>query len=166
MIVGIACKNGSGKSLFVDQFFFEHNLTTTVCTNEVNFHPEYTVNDIVHLFKGTGKFVNDLEYYRRYDIASMMEKKAKFLSSGEMQKVKLYLAFSKPEQNLIFDEPTSFLNKDARALFFEDLITFKTQHNIILISHYKEDLEQVCDAIYNLDEDKERYEHDKLFDQV
>ena len=64
---------------------------------------------------------------------------------------------------MILDEPFNGLDQKSVDYFRNEIIKFKKEGlTIIITSHYKEDIEKLCDIVYEMNEGKIKlYEIDK-----
>ena len=81
--------------------------------------------------------------------------KIEFLSTGEQQMVQIARALSLGGQVLLFDEPTSSLSiKEKEKLFDVIKNLCDTNHTIVFISHYLEEVQKICDRVVVLRDGK------------
>lgn len=104
------------KISFVEQkpFFFEDKISTIINSN--NEH----------------NIITDLGFSSDRIKSKIDEKK---LSGGELQKISILAVLSKKASLIIFDEPTSNMDKKSKEYFFEYIQKLKKDKIIILISH-------------------------------
>lgn len=69
------------------------------------------------------------------------------VSGGEKQRIAIARSLYKNSEILIFDEPTSSLDKNTERQIISLIESFKKKKTIIIISH-KKDIFEVCDKIY------------------
>ena len=75
------------------------------------------------------------------------------ISGGQQKKIQIARCFyqiTNDKKLLILDEPTENLDAESKAIFFNEIIKYKNNKTIILISHNNEDL-KLCDKIFNLE---------------
>ena len=81
------------------------------------------------------------------------------ISGGQQKKVQIARCFyqiTEDKKLLILDEPTENLDAESKAIFFNEIIKYKNNKTIILISHNHDDL-KICDKIFNLKKKNRRY---------
>ncbi len=57
-------------------------------------------------------------------------------------------------QFLILDEPTSSLDQESRKFIYQLIQKLKSEKSILIISHYLEDLKDIADDIYVINDTK------------
>mgnify|MGYP003294425486 CR=1 FL=1 len=79
------------------------------------------------------------------------------------QKLKIAQAIMEKPRVLILDEPFNGLDQKSVDYFRNALINLKKDGmTIIITSHYKEDIDKLCDIVYEMNEGKIKlYEMDK-----
>jgi ABC-type multidrug transport system ATPase subunit len=70
-------------------------------------------------------------------------------SSGMHQRLQLALSLLSKTSLILYDEPTSFLDNDAKKWFYKLLSKFKKDRTVIIASNDVEDLNE-CDIIYKI----------------
>ncbi|MDW2800887.1 ABC transporter ATP-binding protein [Clostridium boliviensis] len=73
------------------------------------------------------------------------------LSGGERQKISLLRSFVGNNDFIIYDEPTSYLDKSSNDFFINKLQEMKLQNKIILIITHDHTLQNYCDVCINLE---------------
>lgn len=72
-------------------------------------------------------------------------------SLGMKQKLALAMAFLEDPAILILDEPLSALDESSVSHAREKILEAKTQGKLIVVaSHYKEDIQSLCDVVYKM----------------
>ncbi len=80
-------------------------------------------------------------------------------SLGMKQRLALTQAFMEDPELLILDEPMNSLDKEAVTLVRKLLIDKKKEGKAIVISsHYKEDIDSLCDKVFLIEEGKINYD--------
>ena len=87
---------------------------------------------------------------------------AQKISGGEKQRIGIARALYRDTQVLIFDEPTSSLDRENEKIFRETVLKIRENRFIIIVSHNKETL-SVCDKIYKLKNENLILENDSNF---
>lgn len=93
------------------------------------------------------------EVLRQVGLDPTLKKKVKHYSLGMRQRLAIAQAIMEDPHILILDEPMNGLDKNGvaemRALFLEEKKQGKT---IILASHNKEDIDVLCDHVYEMED--------------
>lgn len=78
------------------------------------------------------------------------------MSTGMKAKLKILMAMSHQAEILILDEPTSGLDVMAREGILDALRAYMEQEEraILISSHISGDLENLCDDLYLIDQEK------------
>ncbi len=134
-IVGIVGPNGIGKTTFMKMLAKEIN-PDNISLNEkakISYKPQYisyTGNKIVsELFDKTEIEKIRKTLIKQLEIDSLLDKKAKNLSGGELQRVSIALCLSKKADLYLLDEPSAYLDIEQR------LITGKAIRNHLAINN-------------------------------
>lgn len=70
------------------------------------------------------------------------------LSVGEQQMVQIARALSQGGKILLFDEPTSSLSFKEKEKLFQVMRSLKeTNHTLVFISHYLDEIQEICDRV-------------------
>jgi ABC-type multidrug transport system ATPase subunit len=115
---------------------------------------EYNINE---QFKFHFKFKTPLfdfsfdEFLQILAFPGYKDKAIENYSSGMHQRLQLALAILSKTELLLLDEPTSFLDFDARKWFYLLLQKYRGSRTIIIASNDQDDL-QVCDSINDIRE--------------
>ena len=113
---------------------------------------EFTLREI---YEFHFKFKSNINNETYYDFKSWLNldisdhKRIMDYSSGMHQRAQLGLALKTNSSVLIFDEPTSFLDENAKKWFYEKLEKVKGNRTIIIASNDKEDF-QLCDQYHRI----------------
>lgn len=83
------------------------------------------------------------------------DKKAKKFSLGMKQRLNIAQAIFENQKIILLDEPTNALDEDAVQLIYKIIREEKSRGaTIIVATHHKEDLKEVCDVILKIAEEK------------
>ena len=83
------------------------------------------------------------------------DKKVKKFSLGMKQRLNIAQAIFENQKIILLDEPTNALDEDAVQLIYEIIREEKSRGaTIIVATHHKEDLKEVCDVILKIAEGK------------
>ena len=92
------------------------------------------------------------EILERFSITRLRERPPSLLSGGERQKVALAAALALEPDLLMLDEPTSFLDADSTAAFFDLLRRLDATTTVLLVEHKLEHALDFVERYYLLDE--------------
>ncbi len=121
------------------------------------------------------------KYLKRVGLADKINEKIEKLSGGQQQKVQLGLTIMNKPKLLILDEPTKGFDPVNRKLLMDIIDELHQQgSSIILITHYMDEVERLCDralllkdgvahAYGTIDEIRKKFGHktlDEIFVQV
>lgn len=83
------------------------------------------------------------------------DKKVKKFSLGMKQRLNIAQAIFENQKIILFDEPTNALDEEAVQLIYKIIREEKSRGaTIIVATHHKEDLKEVCDVILKIAEGK------------
>ena len=83
------------------------------------------------------------------------EKKVKKFSLGMKQRLNIAQAIFENQKIILLDEPTNALDEEAVQLIYKIIREEKSRGaTIIVATHHKEDLKEVCDVILKIAEEK------------
>lgn len=85
------------------------------------------------------------------EVKERLHVKAELLSGGQQQRLILARALCLNPQVLLLDEPTASLNEGLSQKIESLLIELKKEMTIVIISHFKEQVKRIADAIYELE---------------
>ncbi|MBK8516437.1 MAG: ATP-binding cassette domain-containing protein [Saprospiraceae bacterium] len=114
---------------------------------------EYTLEEMFVFHKKFKPFSQSIEFDEFEKIIRLQGQRTKLLqhfSSGMRQKIQLALALLSDTPVLLMDEPTSFLDKNAKIWFKDLLDKSKSERVVIIASNDQFDLE-LCDEVVSLD---------------
>lgn len=179
-ITGIIGRNGSGKTVLlkiISALYFQD-------TGEIEYNKKYSLNDDYGILIDSGFLDNETAYENLKNLALLRNKikdndiidvikwvgldpydKTKYrnYSTGMKQKLKIAQAIMEKPKVLILDEPFNGLDQKSVDYFRNAIIKLKKEGmTIIITSHYKEDIDKLCDTVYEMNEGKIKlYEMDK-----
>lgn len=170
---GIAGRNGSGKSTFLK--IISGLLTPTSGTivythlrqkiNRENIYQyiniaapyidlieEFTLEEMVefHMQFRKTSLKKPAAWIEIMELGGASKRLLNHFSSGMKQRVRLALALYSEGELLILDEPTSNLDEDAKAWFFQHLVSEGRNKTVLIASNEKEDF-KFCAEILRLD---------------
>lgn len=91
------------------------------------------------------------------------DKKVKKFSLGMKQRLNIAQAIFENQKIILLDEPTNALDEEAVQLIYKIIREEKSRGaTIIVATHHKEDLKEVCDVILKIAEGKIVEENEKL----
>lgn len=170
-IFGLLGSNGSGKTttlrallgfykptegeLLIDGKKYDpENTTVTVgyLPEERGLYRKETVIDTMVYFGELKGLKNpkewSLKYLKQVGLLDKVNEKVEKLSGGQQQKVQLGITIMKNPKLLILDEPTKGFDPMNRRLLMEIIDELhKKGTAIILITHYMDEVEKLCDRV-------------------
>jgi len=169
--MGISGRNGAGKSTLMQMIsgYLSPSEGTigysingkNIERNDLYTHIAYAAPYIdlpqrmttKELFDHYSKFKRTLGNYKHFiDFSELTDQGDKFIenfSSGMQQKVALALTLITDVDLMLFDEPTSYLDSQAKTWFFNKIAELKSQKTIIIASNDKEDFRN-CQQIFEI----------------
>lgn len=121
----------------------------SVQLQSTNYPDKAKVGDLCKLFGVI--YNNSLDYrelLKKFDLAEKFNKPISSLSGGQKQKLSILLALISRPKIVFLDELTTGLDADARHELWKYLKELKSDGvTIILVSHYMDDVEMICDRI-------------------
>jgi len=171
---GISGPNGSGKSTFLS--LLSGFLTPSQGTIEYSHHgqsisrddiyqhlsisapyidliEEYTVSELLAMYrklKPLQENISTEEFLSLSYLGNDRLKPIKYFSSGMKQRVQLLLAIKTDCRLLLLDEPSSFLDDQARAWLYNMINQNCKTKLVIIASNDRQDLEH-CDKVLDLE---------------
>lgn len=173
-IYGLVGENGSGKTVIMKCLCGYTSLTSGgayqnekklrnkdnfiesagIIIENPKFMEDFTLMENLEIIKSysDNKKQIDIEYWLNfYDLYKYKDKKYRKLSLGTKQKLYLIQAFMSNPNNLILDECFNGLDEKMAIKTREFLKSYiKDDRIIILTSHIKSDIEELCDEVIRL----------------
>ena len=170
-ITGVNGINGSGKSTFIKMLcgflspsegkisynlsdkkvdrsdIYQYMSLAAPYTDIIN---EYDVEEMFAFHTKFKKLRQDIDAHQFLDIVKLKGNRGKqiqFYSSGMKQRLQLALALLTDSQLLLLDEPTSYLDAENKAWFYNLLADNKRNRTIIIASNDKDDFDLCGDVI-------------------
>jgi ABC-2 type transport system ATP-binding protein len=167
-IFGLLGSNGSGKTTTIRallglyqptsgelliggrQFSPEQGTVVGYLPEERGLYTKETVLDVMTYFGKLRGLTNpkswSLNYLERVGLADKAKEKIGRLSSGQQQKIQLGITVMGEPKLLILDEPTKGFDPVNRRLLM-DIIdeSHRRGTSILMITHYMEEVERLCD---------------------
>lgn len=171
-IYGFMGRNGSGKTVFLKCIcgFMEATEGTIILDGKVLKKDMEYLENMGFLIERPGfleqgtayenlKYIASIrrvagkkeieESLRRVDLAPHNKKKVGKFSLGMKQRLGVAQAIMENPDILILDEPMNGLDESGVEMMRELLLELKAKGKLILIaSHYKEDIDRLCDKVY------------------
>lgn len=166
-IVGIIGRNGSGKTVFLKMIIGLYIPTSgDIDYCGYNVIDDYGVLVDTEFLENETGFTNlkllailknKINDQKIYEIMKMVKLdpdskiKYKNYSTGMKQKLKLAQALMEESKILILDEPFNGMDKESVTFFRNYLLELKaTGKTILITSHYQEDIDALCDQVYEM----------------
>lgn len=168
-IFGLLGANGSGKTTTIRALLgFYHPTDGELLIEGKKYNPENTEVTVGYLPEERGLYrketvidtmvyfgelkglKNPLEWSQKYlarvGLSDKADQKIEKLSSGQQQKIQLGITIMDNPKLLILDEPTKGFDPMNRRLLMEIIEELhKKGTSIIMITHYMDEVEQLCD---------------------
>ncbi|MFA6236678.1 MAG: ABC transporter ATP-binding protein [Bacteriovorax sp.] len=95
------------------------------------------------------------ELSKMFNLENLWDKKTIDLSNGECQRLVLASLMAVDPEVLLLDEPTAFLDSEARSDFYQWLKTIKGSKTIIIVDHHLSEILPIADAVINVSHEGE-----------
>lgn len=124
-----------------------------VSPQETAVAPNLTVKENLELMCGVHGFSRQksktkvLEFADRFELGSILNKRAGKLSGGWQRRLSIAMALISEPEILFLDEPTLGLDVIARSELWDVISSLKGKITIILTTHYMEEAEALSDRI-------------------
>ncbi|MBF0312288.1 MAG: ABC transporter ATP-binding protein [Oligoflexia bacterium] len=127
-------------------YVFQNPYAQLVCST-VKEDLVFTMENLRFAKKDIAK--NMVTFGHFFDLFPILEQKSAKLSGGECQKLVLAASLAANPTLLLLDEPTAFLDVQAREEFYRYLLKLKGHYTIILVDHHKEEVLPIVDHVIN-----------------
>lgn len=176
-IIGLVGRNGAGKSTTfkialgllsyqagevsllgkpLEELNEEDRQRLGVSLSEAGFSEYLAIQDIIPMLNTFYRqFQKEFFLQKCADFQLPLKKAIKDFSTGMKARLKILIAVSHQASLLILDEPTAGLDVVAREEILSLLQEYMEQdetRSILISSHISKDLEQLCDALYFIDQ--------------
>lgn len=174
-IYGLVGVNGSGKSVLLKLICaFYKPSSGEILINGKNYHkskdfpneirafiekPCFLSNltgfENLKLLANIQKKISDKDILMTLQLVNLEKEKDKHFSKyslGMKQKLGIASVLMENPKIMIFDEPFNGVDEKTRNILFEKLKKIKKDKIIIISSHIKEEIENLCDIVYFFDE--------------
>ena len=150
--LGFTGRNGRGKTTFLNLLLGKYSYSGNIKSDVTMEYFPYQVDDMskygIEIMKSICPFAEDWEFIKEASLldvdAETLYRPFNTLSNGERTKVLLASLFLTPNHFLLIDEPTTYLDADARRIVGEYL---KNKKGFILVSHDRMLLDSCVDHI-------------------
>lgn len=163
--IGIIGSNGAGKSTLIKAILglipYKGHIERDIRHSQMAVHMQFNnystsvkTSDIIQMVANS-KIEEDpklQELIDFFDFSKLLNKTFKQLSGGEKQKLTLILVMWQDAPLTIFDEVTTGLDFVTRQMLMDKIVDYyhdKTT-TVLLVSHYYEELENICDQLLYL----------------
>ena len=177
-IYGLVGRNGSGKSMLLKTIcgfvkpdkgyvkvggedIYKNNTfpkKTAALIERPNYLPDLTGYENLKMLASINKVINDKEILNTLEKVNLLEekdKKFKKYSLGMKQKLGIAQVLMENPDIMIFDEPFNGLEEESVKKIRKLLLDEKKKGKLIIIAtHIKEDINELCEIIYRVDNGK------------
>ena len=177
-IYGLVGRNGSGKSMLLKTIcgfvkpdkgyvkvdgedIYKNNTfpkKTAALIERPNYLPDLTGYENLRMLASINKVIGDKEILDTLEKVNLLEekdKKFKKYSLGMKQKLGIAQVLMEKPDIMIFDEPFNGLEDESVKKIRKLLLDEKKKGKLIIIAtHIKEDINELCDIIYRVDNGK------------
>lgn len=177
-IYGLSGRNGSGKSVFLKMicaFYFPDDgeilldnynyiksndfpKNTRALIENPDFISDLSGLENLRLLASIQSIIDDnviLDYLKKFSLYEKKDEKYSSYSIGMKQKLGIIQVLMEDPDLIILDEPFNGVDENSVMMIKKELKKLKKQDKIIIISsHIKTDLNELCDVIYEFDDGK------------
>ena len=177
-VYGLYGQNGSGKTMLLRAISGLINLDSgSICIDGENLHdkiefppetgivienmellPECSAKRNLQMLAKIKNIADEKDIsfsLERVGLDPDSDKKVKKFSLGMKQRLNIAQAIFENQKIILLDEPTNALDEDAVQLIYKIIREEKSRGaTIIVATHHKEDLKEVCDVILKIAEGK------------
>lgn len=158
----------SGELLINGKKYSPEDVTVGYLPEDRGLYKKETVIDTMEYFGRLKGLKNpkewSLKYLKRVGIGDKADQKIEKLSTGQQQKVQLGITIMNNPELLILDEPTKGFDPVNRKLLMDIIDELHEKGTtIILITHYMDEVERLCDSAILL-KDGKAYAYGKVSD--
>lgn len=165
-IYGFYGHNGSGKTMLIraisgfirlscGSISFSEKADIGLLIENVGMYPDLSAFDNLKLLAKIRKKITDDQIREAIAVVGLDPKDKRPLkkySLGMRQRAVLAQALMEEPDVLLLDEPTNSLDADGMDIVREQIRLFKKKGSVVVItSHNKEDIRQLCDVIYRFE---------------
>jgi len=141
-----------GKVLHKDISFPE---STGIVIEHMEMLPEYSAYDNLKILAKINKIASDediIKVIQDVGLDPYSKKKVRKFSLGMKQRLNIAQAIFENQKIILLDEPTNAIDDDGIQLIYEKLKKLRADGaTIIMATHNKEDIEELCDEIIRID---------------
>lgn len=141
-----------GKVLHKDISFPE---STGIVIEHMEMLPEYSAYDNLKILAKINKIASDediIKVMQDVGLDPYSKKKVRKYSLGMKQRLNIAQAIFENQKLILLDEPTNAIDEDGIQLIYEKLKELRADGaTIIMATHNKEDIEELCDEIIRID---------------
>ncbi|MGN0250303.1 MAG: ABC transporter ATP-binding protein [Oliverpabstia sp.] len=127
---------------------------TGIVIENMELLPEYSAKKNLEILSKIKKTANEEDIRRalkRVGLDPDSDKKVKKFSLGMKQRLNIAQAIFEKQEIILLDEPTNALDEDGVNLIYNIVKEEKEREATIIVStHHKEDLEELCDVILKI----------------
>lgn len=144
---GVNYKNTYRSDLFYanNVYFLKYNK---------NFFENLTVKAASSFYLNKEEKNRFQKYLNTFMLESLLKKRIKALSSGELQKVSICFALSKRAKITILDEPVCNIDAKSTDIFLQEIKKLSEEVLVIYVSHFEKDIAPYYDLKVRLHEGK------------
>lgn len=152
--VGIYGPTGCGKTTLFNKILADYSPANKISyifqDNKLVSHLTVLKNVIIPLEKNMDKIEAEKQargWLQELDLVEKADSQCNKLSGGEKQRVNLARAFAFGGDIFLFDEAFTAQDEEHKKKIFELIKKIKNEKIILIISHNKQDLEELCGKI-------------------